>query len=69
MYFSMGYFDVLCLAGSACIFKRLQMKREQIKIAFLLTEILAIWGRVEGEKGSFAELLKMTSLNTVWMTK
>lgn len=66
VYFSMGYFDVLCLVGSACIFKRPQMRREQIKLAFLLTGILAIWGRFGGKKGSFAELLKWQRQTLPW---
>lgn len=66
VYFSMGYFDVLGLVGSACIFKSLQTRREQIKIAFLGTEILAVWGRFGGKKGSFAELLKWQLQTLPW---
>ena len=56
----------------ACIFKRVQTRIEQIKIAFLLTETqaLLIWGAQGWEWGwlavSFVELLKWQPQTTAF---
>lgn len=46
------------------------MRREQIKIAFLLTEILAIWGRHRLGRGKiFHRTAKMTASTTALIKK